>query len=74
MKIYTKTGDRGETGMLGGRRVAKHDLAIETCGALDEANCTVGSALVTGCSPVNTTWLLAIQADLFAIGSTVAAA
>lgn len=42
MKIYTKTGDKGETGLLGGIRVPKSHLAINACGSLDETNSLIG--------------------------------
>lgn len=41
-KIYTKTGDRGETSLIGGRRVAKYDLQIEAYGTVDELNSFIG--------------------------------
>ena len=44
MKIYTRTGDGGETGLQGGRRVAKSDARIMAYGAIDEANCALGLA------------------------------
>lgn len=42
MKIYTKKGDRGTTGLFGGSRVSKDDVRIECIGTLDEANSTIG--------------------------------
>ena len=45
MKIYTKTGDQGETGLLAGIRVSKSHRVIETCGCLDETNCLIGMVL-----------------------------
>jgi len=42
MKIYTKTGDQGETGMLGGIRVSKSSIAIDVTGELDETNSLLG--------------------------------
>src|SRR5437773_1297847 len=41
-KIYTRTGDEGETSLLGGRRVRKDDLRIETIGSVDELNAVLG--------------------------------
>ena len=46
MKIYTKTGDGGETGLFGGARVSKASLRVEAYGEVDELNSTVGWARV----------------------------
>lgn len=73
MKIYTKTGDIGETSLFGGRRVKKNDLRIETYGTTDELNCWIG--LVRQVQQDNhTKELLAnIQDRMFTIGATLAA-
>ena len=73
MKIYTKTGDAGETGLLGGVRVSKSHLAIEVCGTLDELNSMLG-LVRSGELPaeLNKT-LLRIQNDLFDLGGRIAA-
>ena len=42
MKIYTKKGDSGTTGLFGGSRVSKDDVRVECLGALDEVNSTIG--------------------------------
>ena len=42
VKIYTKTGDKGETGLIGGRRVSKSDLRIIAYGSIDELNSNIG--------------------------------
>ena len=47
MKIYTKTGDKGETGLLGGKRVDKNCLEIQLIGEVDELNASLGAALVS---------------------------
>ena len=44
MKIYTKTGDKGETGLFGGERVSKDSLRIEAYGTIDELNAFIGFA------------------------------
>jgi cob(I)alamin adenosyltransferase len=44
VKIYTRSGDAGETGLFGGPRVAKDDLRVEAYGAVDEANAALGEA------------------------------
>ena len=73
MKIYTKTGDQGETGLLGGLRVSKSHPAIKACGSLDETNSVVGLAR-TESLPLNVAQTLEeIQHDLFDVGSRVAA-
>ncbi|HEV8214412.1 MAG TPA: ATP:cob(I)alamin adenosyltransferase, partial [Gemmatimonadaceae bacterium] len=45
MKIYTKTGDRGDTGLFGGGRVAKSHPRVEAYGDVDELNAAIGMAL-----------------------------
>ncbi len=82
MKIYTKTGDQGETGMLGGVRISKSSIAIDVTGGLDETNSVLGvvasqlkdrpTVKVAGqCSlpPM----IHQIQNDLFDLGSRVSA-
>lgn len=73
MKIYTRTGDDGKTGLLGGVRVSKSHLAIDVVGALDETNCWLGK--VCGQSVPESVHgdLIRIQNDLFVVGSGVAA-
>ena len=44
MKIYTRTGDKGQTGLFGGSRVSKCDLRVEAYGEVDELNCAIGAA------------------------------
>ena len=73
MKIYTKTGDQGETGLLGGIRVSKSSLAIAVCGSLDEANSFVGLARAVSLPQDVDELLGRIQNDLFDLGSRVAA-
>ena len=73
MKIYTKKGDTGETGLYGGQRVAKDHLRIKAYGALDELNAELGmvladAALVPDVRPR----LLRIQNELFQLGSELA--
>ena len=45
-KVYTRTGDRGDTALVGGKRVAKDSLRVEAYGAIDELNSIVGLARV----------------------------
>lgn len=71
MKIYTKTGDDGTTGLIGGSRVPKCDPRIEAYGTVDELNALVGwAAVVAGASLVGQ--LRHIQGELFVIGSHLA--
>ena len=74
MKIYTKTGDGGKTGLLGGVKVSKSHAAIEVVGTIDELNSLLGLAT---CKPIGDTGieeeLTSIQSDLFDIGSRIAA-
>ena len=71
MKIYTRTGDDGTTGLIGGRRVPKHDPAIECYGTVDELNAAIGLAVVVADADL-AGWLQQVQADLFTIGSHLA--
>src|SRR4051812_16118274 len=71
MKIYTKTGDDGSTGLIGGERVAKFDPRIDCYGTIDELNAAVGfAAVVVDAALVEQ--LRAVQNDLFVIGSHLA--
>jgi cob(I)alamin adenosyltransferase len=69
MKIYTKTGDSGETGLFGGQRVSKASLRVEAYGEIDELNSTVGWARVEISDPDLDAILNRIQNDLFEIGA-----
>ncbi|MBK7944143.1 MAG: cob(I)yrinic acid a,c-diamide adenosyltransferase [Flavobacteriales bacterium] len=71
MKIYTRTGDKGQTGLLGGTRVPKDDARIEAYGTVDELNSHVGM-LRDLAAPHHTQQLVAIQETLFTIGSHLA--
>ena len=72
MKIYTRTGDEGETGLFGGGRVPKDHARVAAYGDVDELNSTIG--LVRATPPVQfyDAELAAIQRDLFAIGGHLA--
>src|SRR5262245_39952615 len=70
-RIYTRTGDQGQTGLFGGGRVAKSDIRVEAYGAVDELNSVFGWALTLQ-SKVNESRLAEIQADLFTIGAQLA--
>jgi cob(I)alamin adenosyltransferase len=71
MKIYTRTGDDGTTGLIGGSRVPKCDPAIESYGTIDELNASLGVAAVVADAEL-AGWLREIQAELFTIGSNLA--
>ncbi|MEX1183307.1 MAG: cob(I)yrinic acid a,c-diamide adenosyltransferase [Gemmatimonadota bacterium] len=71
-RIYTRTGDMGETGLFGGGRVAKSDLRVEAYGEVDELNATLGWARAVVTEPTIGERLLAVQPDLFAIGAHLA--
>ena len=72
MKIYTRTGDKGETGLLGGARVPKHHIRIESYGTLDELNSFLGLLRDTPGANLHTEAILRIQEQLFTIGSHLA--
>jgi cob(I)alamin adenosyltransferase len=71
MKIYTKTGDDGTTGLIGGDRVRKCDPRIECYGTVDEVNAALGWAAVVADS-VLAPLLRTVQNELFVIGSHLA--
>lgn len=70
-KIYTKTGDKGKTGLIGGSRVSKSDLHIEACGALDELNSHIGLVADLLVAEEDMVILREIQKDLFVLGAIV---
>src|SRR5688572_1638962 len=72
MKIYTKTGDSGETGLFKGPRVPKHDLRVEAYGNVDECNAILGVALNYVQHPQIKGLLSAIQHELFEVGADLA--
>ena len=69
MKIYTKTGDAGETGLFGGTRVSKASLRVASYGEVDELNSTVGWARVAVSDGTLDDLLNQIQNDLFEVGA-----
>ena len=72
MKIYTRTGDSGETGLLGGTRVPKDHLRVAAYGEVDETNACLGLALASSDGARLNTLLRQVQADLFALGAELA--
>jgi cob(I)alamin adenosyltransferase len=73
MKIYTRTGDKGETGLFGGARVSKDDVRVEAYGTIDEANATIGLALAYCSVPAIGEVLKEVQGDLFTLGAELSA-
>lgn len=71
-RVYTKTGDKGTTGLIGGSRVAKDHIRIEAYGTVDELNSFLGMVADQLSSPAITSQLLEIQDRLFTIGSSLA--
>jgi len=72
VKIYTKTGDTGDTGLFGGGRVAKNHARVEAYGDVDELNATLGLVRAVEPMPRVDEVLVPIQRDLFAIGALLA--
>ena len=72
MKIYTKTGDKGYTSLIGGTRVPKHHLRIESYGTVDELNSYIGLIRDQDIDAHDKKILKEIQDRLFTIGSSLA--
>jgi cob(I)alamin adenosyltransferase len=72
LKIYTRTGDSGDTGLFGGGRVAKNHPRVEAYGDVDELNAALGFVRALAQMPRIDEVLVPIQRDLFAIGALLA--
>ena len=72
MKIYTKTGDGGETGLFGGGRVKKSDPRVAAYGEVDELNAAIGAVRAQVEDPQLERLLAAIQDELFCVGAELA--
>lgn len=72
MKIYTKTGDKGDTALFSGGRVPKHHLRVESYGTIDELNSVLGVVRATKPSAQTDTWLETVQNQLFHLGADLA--
>jgi cob(I)alamin adenosyltransferase len=78
MKIYTKTGDKGETGLIGGKRISKRDPRIVAYGSVDELNSNIGIAISSLAAKNKDLFLdlinimTCIQSELFIVGSDLA--
>jgi cob(I)alamin adenosyltransferase len=74
MKIYTKTGDAGDTGLFGGARVSKASERVETYGEVDELNSVIGLVLSEPFDDQVTALLTSVQSRLFDVGAELATA
>jgi cob(I)alamin adenosyltransferase len=72
VKIYTKTGDQGETSLFDGTRVSKADARVDTYGDVDELQAWLGFARAAGAPERLAVMLEQIQRDLFALGAQLA--
>jgi cob(I)alamin adenosyltransferase len=72
MKIYTRTGDAGDTGLFGGGRVAKDHPRVEAYGDIDELNAALGMARAIEMMPRIDEVLVPVQRDLFSLGALLA--
>lgn len=72
MKIYTKTGDQGETGLFGGERVSKHSTRLDAYGTVDELNSFIGYTITEVISNDIKSLLTDVQQKLFVVGSDLA--
>lgn len=72
MKIYTKTGDKGTTSLVGGTRVSKYDMRLHAYGTTDELNSWVGMVADTCGLKETAVYLRKVQSTLFDIGSNLA--
>lgn len=70
-RIYTRGGDKGQTALVGGKRVSKHDLRVAAYGTVDEANATIGLARLYAADAIDP-MLDRIQNDLFDVGADLA--
>jgi cob(I)alamin adenosyltransferase len=72
VRIYTRTGDTGETGLFDGTRVSKADPRVDAYGEVDEVNACLGAALAAGVGDDIAAVLTTVQKDLFAVGARLA--
>jgi cob(I)alamin adenosyltransferase len=72
VKLYTRTGDQGDTGLFGGGRVPKGHIRVEAYGSVDELNANLGLAVSTVGDEEIRTWLIRTQGDLFVLGAHLA--
>lgn len=72
MKLYTKTGDKGSTGLIGGTRVSKSDVRLEAYGTVDELNAQIGVLISLEVADEHAVFLQNMQNLLFTVGSNLA--
>jgi len=72
MKIYTKTGDKGTTALIGGTRVSKHHIRIDSYGTVDELNCFIGLLKDQSLPAAYHDLLTTVQNKLFTLGAMLA--
>jgi cob(I)alamin adenosyltransferase len=72
MRVYTKTGDDGTSGLIGGTRVEKYDLRLESYGTVDELNSWIGLICSQKIDPASRDILISVQNNLFVIGARLA--
>jgi cob(I)alamin adenosyltransferase len=72
VKIYTRTGDSGETGLFDGTRVSKADARVDAYGEVDELNAALGLARASGVDAGIAALLVQVQRDLHALGARLA--
>jgi cob(I)alamin adenosyltransferase len=72
VKIYTRTGDAGETGLFDGTRVSKADARVDAYGEIDELNSALGVARAAGLDEDVAEVVVAVQKDLHAVGARLA--
>ena len=72
MKIYTKTGDAGETSLFDNTRVSKADARVDAYGEVDEVNACLGAARAAGVDTETSALIEGLQKDLFALGARLA--
>lgn len=72
MKVYTKTGDKGQTGLIGGTRVPKNDIRLDAYGTVDELNSFIGLLCSYAIPEIDLLFLRSVQHNLFVVGSHLA--
>jgi cob(I)alamin adenosyltransferase len=73
MRIYTRQGDDGQTGLIGGARVSKDDPRVDAYGCVDELGAALGVARAAGPDPELDAGLARVQGELFSLGASLAA-